>query len=102
MLAPKDLTLIASPCLAVIVIEDPYSKIELQSPSASPVEPDKTKVKGRSVVITGDTNSIGEVIVREFVATVAFVTFGDLHPPRGDLEKELNSNGDNDYYVCEI
>lgn len=53
---------------------------------------DKTKLKGKSVIITGGANGMGEQCVREFAAEGAFVTFGDVNERGLDLEKEIGSN----------
>lgn len=81
----------------------PIPKYCYNGPVDPTIEPDKTKVKGRSVIITGGANGMGEVMVRGFVDAGAFVTFGDLHPRGADIEKELNSNGENVAFVkCDI
>lgn len=67
------------------------------------IEPDTTKVKGKSVVITGGANGIGEATVRAFVTAGAFVTFGDLHSRGTEIEQELNANGVKTAFVnCDI
>jgi NAD(P)-dependent dehydrogenase (short-subunit alcohol dehydrogenase family) len=54
---------------------------------------DRTTLAGKSVVITGGANGMGEQCVREFAAAGAFVTFGDVNTSRGlALEAELNTN----------
>jgi len=52
---------------------------------------DRSQVKGKSVIITGGANGIGETCVRAFVAAGAFVTFGDLNDRGHEIEKELNA-----------
>ncbi|KAJ9646735.1 hypothetical protein H2204_000427 [Knufia peltigerae] len=67
-------------------------KYSYNGPIDCTVTPDKSKMKGKSVIITGGANGMGEVMVKEFVAAGAFVTFADLHPRGADLEKDLNAN----------
>jgi len=51
---------------------------------------DSSKLRGKSVLITGGAHGIGEVSVRAFVAAGAFVTFGDVAEKLGtDLAAEL-------------
>ncbi|KAH8897971.1 NAD(P)-binding protein [Thozetella sp. PMI_491] len=58
------------------------------------VVPDRTKVQGKSVIVTGGANGMGETMVRDFVAAGAYVTFGDVNERGKDIEKELNdANG---------
>ncbi|RDL29820.1 uncharacterized protein BP5553_10685 [Venustampulla echinocandica] len=38
------------------------------------VLPDKSQLKGKSVIVTGGANGIGEALVRSLVASEAFVT----------------------------
>ncbi|KAF6819032.1 AdhA [Colletotrichum musicola] len=67
------------------------------------VVPDRNKVKGKSVIITGGANGMGEACVRSFVAAGAFVTFGDVNPRGKDIERELNANGMCSAFVeCDI
>ncbi|OBT43649.1 hypothetical protein VE00_05247 [Pseudogymnoascus sp. WSF 3629] len=67
------------------------------------VVPDKSKMKGKSVIVTGGANGIGEACVRAFVAAGAFVTFGDLSERGKEIEKELNADGDRVAFVkCDI
>ncbi|KAL7003937.1 hypothetical protein EMMF5_006515 [Cystobasidiomycetes sp. EMM_F5] len=54
---------------------------------------DRSQLEGQSVVFTGGANGIGETCVREFVASGAFVTFGDLDLKRGqEIQDELNKD----------
>lgn len=56
---------------------------------------DKLKLKGKSVVITGGANGMGEEFVRQFASAGCFVTFGDVDEDRGrQIETELNAGGD--------
>lgn len=81
----------------------PIPKYSYNGPIDATVEPDRTKARGKSVIITGGANGMGEVMVRAFAAAGSFVTFGDLHPRGEEIEKELNSNGDCVAFVkCDI
>ena len=54
---------------------------------------DESKLVGKSVIITGGANGIGEQLVRQFAAADAYVTFGDTNDARGrQLEAELNES----------
>jgi NAD(P)-dependent dehydrogenase (short-subunit alcohol dehydrogenase family) len=67
------------------------------------VVPDESKVKGKSVLVTGGANGMGEAFVRSFSAAGAFVTFGDLHPRGSELEAELNAESEKVAFVrCDI
>ncbi|KAJ9634502.1 hypothetical protein H2199_008959 [Coniosporium tulheliwenetii] len=55
------------------------------------VVPDRSKMKGKSIIITGGANGMGEQCVREFVAAGAFVTFGDVNPRGASIANELNT-----------
>ena len=81
----------------------PIPKYTYNGPIDHTVEPDTTKAKGKSVIITGGANGMGETMVRAFVAAGAFVTFGDMHPRGADIETELNQNGERVAFVkCDI
>jgi len=81
----------------------PLSKYEYTGPIDHTVVPDRSKMKGRSVIVTGGANGMGEVMVRQFVNAGAFVTFGDMDPRGADLEKELNTQGEKAAFVkCDI
>lgn len=56
------------------------------------VKPAIERAAGKSVIVTGGANGIGESCVRHFVDAGAFVTFADLNERGTALEKELNSN----------
>lgn len=54
---------------------------------------DKSKLEGKSVIVTGGANGMGEEFVRQFAAAGSFVTFGDVNEDRGKkLEAELNEH----------
>lgn len=68
------------------------------------VLPDRSQMRGKSVIVTGGANGIGESCVRTFVAAGAFVTFGDVGSEKGkEIEKELNVDGERVAFVkCDI
>lgn len=67
------------------------------------VVPDLSRVKGKSVVITGGANGMGERFVNAFSAAGAFVTFGDLSPRGHEIEKQLNADSKRAAFVeCDI
>ncbi|KAL5352064.1 hypothetical protein ACLOAV_002007 [Pseudogymnoascus australis] len=68
------------------------------------VAPDTTQMKGKSVIVTGGANGIGEACVRAYVKAGAFVTIADMAMEQGKkLEAELNADGDNCVFVkCDI
>ncbi|KAJ5158813.1 Short-chain dehydrogenase/reductase SDR [Penicillium coprophilum] len=81
----------------------PLPKYTYTGPIDHSVVPDLANAKGKSVIITGGANGMGETMVRTFVEAGAFVTFGDLHPRGEDLAKELNTNGEAAVFVkCDI
>ncbi|KAJ5494438.1 Short-chain dehydrogenase/reductase SDR [Penicillium fimorum] len=81
----------------------PLPKYTYTGPIDHAVVPDLANAKGKSVIITGGANGMGETMVRAFVEAGAFVTFGDLHPRGEDLAKELNANGETAAFVkCNI
>ncbi|KXG45696.1 Short-chain dehydrogenase/reductase SDR [Penicillium griseofulvum] len=81
----------------------PLPKYTYNGPIDHTVVPDLANAKGKSVIITGGANGMGETMVRAFVEAGAFVTFGDLHPRGDDLAKELNTNGETAAFVkCDI
>lgn len=67
------------------------------------VVPDRSQMRGKSVIVTGGANGIGEACVRAFVAAGAFVTFGDVSERGKELEKELNDGAERVAFVkCDI
>lgn len=78
-------------------------KYTYNGPIDHTVVPDLANAKGKSVIITGGANGMGEAMVRAFIEAGAFVTFGDLHPRGDDLAKELNANDETAAFVkCDI
>ncbi|KXJ88351.1 hypothetical protein Micbo1qcDRAFT_123140 [Microdochium bolleyi] len=69
----------------------PLPRYENTGPVDHTAVPDRGSMRGKSVVITGGANGMGEVMVRQFVDAGAFVTFGDLHERGHDIETELNA-----------
>lgn len=81
----------------------PVPRYSYSGPLDHTVTPNVTKVKGKSVIITGGANGMGETCVRTFCDAGAFVTFGDLNDRGKDIEKELNANGKRCVFVkCDI
>lgn len=82
----------------------PLPKYTYNGPVDHTIKPDLTRVHGKSVIITGGANGMGEVCVREFVKAGAFVTFADVNQERGKaIEQELNANGVTSAFVkCDI
>ncbi|OQD63323.1 hypothetical protein PENPOL_c009G06704 [Penicillium polonicum] len=81
----------------------PLPKYIYNGPIDHTVVPDLANAKGKSVIITGGANGMGEAMVRAFTEAGAFVTFGDLHPRGDDLAKELNAHGETAAFVkCDI
>jgi NAD(P)-dependent dehydrogenase (short-subunit alcohol dehydrogenase family) len=83
----------------------PLSKYTYDGPVDHTVKPALENVKGKSVIITGGANGMGEVAVREFVAAGAFVTFADMDVEKGKaVEKELNAAGNirSAFVKCDI
>lgn len=66
--------------------------------------PQLENVRGKSVIITGGANGMGEAFVRDFVAAGAYVTFADVNEERGHgIEAELNASGTTCAFVkCDI
>lgn len=81
----------------------PVLRYTYTGPVDHTVVPDKSRVQGKSVIVTGGANGMGEAFVRAFTAAGAFVTFGDLHPRGSEIEKELNVDGQKAVFVkCDI
>ncbi|KAI6760342.1 hypothetical protein HG530_009202 [Fusarium avenaceum] len=68
------------------------------------ITPKLENVKGKSVIVTGGANGMGEAFVRDFVAAGAYVTFADVNEKRGQaIESELNVNATACTFVkCDI
>lgn len=65
---------------------------------------DWAALRGKSVIVTGGANGMGETTVRRFVEAGAFVTFADVDPVRGGtVESELNKDTERSKFVkCDI
>lgn len=68
----------------------PLPRYEYTGPIDHTIAPDRAQAHGKSVVITGGANGMGETCVRAFVAAGSFVTFGDVNDRGKQIEKELN------------
>ncbi|KAF2151575.1 NAD(P)-binding protein [Myriangium duriaei CBS 260.36] len=81
----------------------PLERYQYKGPIDHTVTPDTAHVRGKSVIVTGGANGIGEACVRLYVAAGAFVTFADMAERGKEIEKELNANGKNCAFVrCDI
>ncbi|KAG7146345.1 hypothetical protein HYQ46_004858 [Verticillium longisporum] len=81
----------------------PLQPYKYTGPIDHTVVPDRSKVIGKSVIVTGGANGMGEECVRQFVAAGAFVTIGDVNDRGTELEKELNADGERCVFVkCDI
>ncbi|EGY23247.1 hypothetical protein VD0002_g4935 [Verticillium dahliae] len=81
----------------------PLPPYKYTGPIDHTVVPDRSKVIGKSVIVTGGANGMGEECVRQFVAAGAFVTIGDVNDRGTELEKELNAKGKCCVFVkCDI
>lgn len=70
----------------------PLPPYEYRGPIDHTVKPAVDRAAGKSVIVTGGANGIGESCVRHFVDAGAFVTFADLNDRGTTIEKELNSD----------
>ncbi|PLN78363.1 short chain dehydrogenase/ reductase [Aspergillus taichungensis] len=71
----------------------PLPKYEYTGPVDCTIPPDRAQLKGKSVIVTGGANGMGESTVRAFAAEGAFVTIADVNDERGNnLAKELQPN----------
>lgn len=78
-------------------------RYEYRGPIDHTVKPASEHAKGKSVIVTGGANGIGESCVRLFVTAGAFVTFADLSDRGREIESELNLNGSCCAFVrCDI
>lgn len=81
----------------------PLPQYSYTGPIDHTISPDLSKIRGKSVIITGGANGIGEECLRKFVTLGAFVTFGDVNDRGRDIETELNANGECCAFVkCDI
>ncbi|KAJ5811452.1 hypothetical protein N7474_007753 [Penicillium riverlandense] len=66
-------------------------RYEYTGPVDCRVPPNRAALKGKSVIITGGANGMGEATARAFAAEGAFVTIADFDETRGTLvAQELN------------
>ena len=68
----------------------PLPRYEYNGPVDHTLPIDTSKLKGKSVIITGGANGMGESCVRGFVEAGAYVTIGDFADRGEDIAKELN------------
>lgn len=62
---------------------------------------DTSHVRGKTAIVTGGANGMGEAYVRHLVAAGAFVVFGDVDEQAGkQIESELNGNAQ--FVVCDV
>lgn len=82
----------------------PLPRYTYTGPVDHTVPIDRSKIRGKSVIVTGGANGMGEVAVRDFVSAGAFVTFADVNEARGKaMEAELNAGGDKCAFIkCDI
>ncbi|KAL4734920.1 hypothetical protein BDV11DRAFT_208973 [Aspergillus similis] len=65
------------------------------------IAPDPSKLRGKSVIVTGGANGMGETTVRKFAEAGAFVTIADLNAERGEqVARELEPNAQ--FVQCNI
>ncbi|KAJ9605915.1 hypothetical protein H2200_009764 [Cladophialophora chaetospira] len=66
---------------------------EYTGPVDCSLVPDKTQLQGKSVIVTGGAQGLGEAYVRDFVKAGAFVTFCDINEEKGKaLEAGIGAN----------
>jgi NAD(P)-dependent dehydrogenase (short-subunit alcohol dehydrogenase family) len=68
----------------------PIAKYEYTGPIDHTLPIDHVKLKGKSVIITGGANGMGETCVRHFAEHGAKVTIADVNKRGYDLSAELN------------
>ncbi|KAL2785991.1 hypothetical protein BJX66DRAFT_347061 [Aspergillus keveii] len=74
---------------------------EYTGPVDCTIPPDPSKLKGKSVIVTGGANGMGETTVRQFAAAGAYVTIADVNVERGQqLAAELAPNSQ--FVKCNI
>ncbi|KAL4945777.1 hypothetical protein BDV06DRAFT_219020 [Aspergillus oleicola] len=65
------------------------------------IPPDPSKLKGKSVIVTGGANGMGETTARKFAEAGAYVTIADLNIERGEeVARELAPNAQ--FIPCNI
>lgn len=78
-------------CATLSTAAMPLPRYAYSGPIDHTVKPALENAKGKSVIITGGANGIGEACVRRFVAVGAFVTFSDQNERGRSIQDELNS-----------
>ncbi|RBR26112.1 uncharacterized protein FIESC28_01140 [Fusarium coffeatum] len=80
------------------------NRYSYNGPADHTATPQLENVRGKSVIVTGGANGMGEAFVRDFVAAGAYVTFADVNEERGHgIEAELNASGITCAFVkCDI
>jgi NAD(P)-dependent dehydrogenase (short-subunit alcohol dehydrogenase family) len=68
----------------------PIPRYEYTGPIDHTIPINRSQLKGKSVIITGGANGMGETCVREFAAAGAYVTIADVNERGHDLSAELN------------
>ncbi|CBY00817.1 hypothetical protein LEMA_P019470.1 [Plenodomus lingam JN3] len=68
----------------------PIPRYEYNGPIDHTIPIDYAQLKGKSVIITGGANGMGETCVRRFAESGAYVTIADLNKCGYELSSELN------------
>ncbi|PKS13177.1 hypothetical protein jhhlp_000521 [Lomentospora prolificans] len=82
----------------------PVRKYTYKGPVDHTLPIDRSQAKGKSIIVTGGANGMGESCVRAFVAAGAFVTFADVNERGYEVEKELTEAHGNccKFVKCDI
>ena len=70
--------------------EMPIEKYTYKGPIDHTVPIDSSRVAGKSIIITGGANGMGETCVRHFAAAGANVTIADVNKRGYEISDELN------------
>lgn len=68
----------------------PIPRYDYTGPVDHTIPTDHAKLKGKSVIITGGANGMGETCVRHFAESGAFVTIADVNKRGYELSSEIN------------